>query len=146
MSIKRREHWATRELKQFLIDKKNARFEWGVCDCCLIAADAILAITGTDVADDFRGKYHDEASAFALIRQVAGGTTVADAAAYCALKHGLQEWKTPLLAKRGDLVVIQDEEQLIAGFVHLNGTHAVSIGSPGLRFFPLSQVTRAWKV
>lgn len=146
MAIKRTEHWATRELNQFLTDNANVLFQWGLHDCCLIAADAILAMTGTDIADDFRGKYTDKASAFALIKTVTGGTTVEDAAAHCANKHGLTEWPSPLLAQRGDLVVIQDRGNLIAGIVDLNGRHVISIGSAGLKRLPLSTVKRAWKV
>lgn len=146
MPLTRTPHWATRELPQFLSERQHTSFEWGVSDCCLIAADAVLAITGTDIAEDFRGMYHDQESAFALIESVTGGTTVADAASYCATKNGLAEWKYPLLAQRGDLVVIQDGMQLIAGFVHSNGRCAVSIGDDGLKLFPLTQITRAWKV
>nr|WP_150110546.1 hypothetical protein [Granulicella mallensis] len=102
-------------------------------------------MTGVDIASDFRGKYTDEASAFALIKSVANGTTVADAAAYCAAKHGLTEWSKPLLAQRGDLVTIQNGTQLIAGFVGIDGRYAISIGETGLMQFPISVITRAWK-
>jgi hypothetical protein len=146
MPLKRTEHWATRELNQFLTTNVNAPFVWGVFDCCLMPADAIKAMTGIDIADDFRGKYKDQASAFALIKSVTGGTTVADAAAHCASKHGLKEWSHPLLAKRGDLVVLRDAAELIAGIVHLNGRHAISVGPSGLKRIPLTAVTRAWTV
>jgi hypothetical protein len=111
-----------------------------------MAANAILAFTGTDIADDFRGKYSTELGAFRLIKTVTGGTSVEDAAAYCASKHGLTEWSSPKLAQRGDLVVIQDGDQLIAGIVHLNGRHVISIGAEGLKRLPQSAVKRAWKV
>ena len=144
--MKRPPFWDTKLLPAFVQARKDRPFSWGSNDCCLTAADAVLAITGTDIASDFRGKYSDQASAFALIKSVTGGTTVADAAAYCASQHGLTEWSYPLLAKRGDLVVIADGQQLIAGFVHTDGKHAVSVNHAGMKFFPLSQITRAWKV
>ena len=146
MALTRTPHWATREFDQFLLEQETTPFEWGVSDCCLMAANAIEAFTGTDLADDFRGKYTDQAGAFALIAAVTGGTTVEHAAEYCATKHGLVEWPAPLLAQRGDLVVIDDAGQLIAGVVHLNGRHAVTIGAEGLKRFPLEAVKRAWKV
>src|SRR5579875_1052465 len=114
MSLKRTQHWVTRELDAYLRDTASKPFAWGSNDCCLFAANAIEAMTGVDIADDFRGKYTDEASAFALIKLVTGGSTVADAAAYCANKHGLKEWlnkdgkPTPLRALRGDLVVVDN--------------------------------------
>jgi hypothetical protein len=146
MPLQRTQHWATRELHQFILSHKGTPFQWGSHDCSLFAANAIQAMTGVDIADDFRGKYTDQASAFAIIKSVTGGTTVADAAAHCAAKHGLVEWPNPKYAQRGDLVVIQDNGQLIAGIVHLNGRHAISVGDKGLKVLPMSQATQAWKV
>ncbi|MGC1781755.1 MAG: hypothetical protein WA708_04490 [Acidobacteriaceae bacterium] len=146
MPLKRTEHWATREYHKFLLARAKTPFAWGTNDCCLFPADAIEAFTGVDLASDFRGKYHDEASAFALIKSVANGTTVADAAAYCAAKHGLAERKYPLMAQRGDLVTIENAGSLIAGIVHLNGRHVVSVGASGLLRMPITNVKRAWAV
>jgi hypothetical protein len=130
----------------FLKQAKSTPFKWGSNDCCLFAANAVLAITGTDLADDFRGKYTDEASAFALIKTVTGGTTVADAAAYCAKKHNLTEYAHPLMAKRGDLVVISNAGNLIAGVVHLNGREVVSVNDQGMVRLPITSITRSWSI
>jgi hypothetical protein len=146
MPLTRTQDWDTRELDAFLREQEKAPFQWGVNDCCLMAANAIQAFTGTDIADDFRGKYTTELEAFRLIKTVTGGTSVEDAAAYCAQKHALTEWHSPKLAQRGDLVVIQDGEQVIAGIVHLSGRHVISIGVNGLKRLPLNAVKRAWKV
>ena len=140
------EHWATRSFHDFLLSRATAPFQWGTNDCCLFAADAILATTGTDIADDFRGLYNDETSAFALIQSVTGGTTVADAAAHCAAKHGLVENTHPLMAKRGDLVVIANGETFICGVIHLNGRHVVSVTEHGLVRLPITNVVRSWSV
>lgn len=121
-------------------------FKWGVNDCALFAADGIQAYTGVDIADDFRGKYSDEAGAFALIRQVTGGATVADAAAYCAKKHALRERIHPLMAQRGDLVVVESAGVLISGLVHLNGRHVVVASEKGLNRLPITTVKRSWAV
>jgi hypothetical protein len=146
MSLTRTEHWATREFHAFLLDRAKIPFAWGINDCCLFPADAIQSFTGVDLADDFRGKYTDQASAFAAIKVVANGETVADAAAYCAAKHGLKEWPFPLQARRGDLVVIQESGSLIAGVVHLNGRHVISVGEGGLVRLPITAVKRAWAI
>jgi hypothetical protein len=127
-------------------------FEWGKNDCATFAADAILANTGIDIADDFRGKYTTQLGALKTIREVTGGTSVADAAAYCAAKHGLVEHTYPLMAKRGDLVVIENDGTLIAAVVHLNGFHAISVSETGLVRLPIADqngkpnVVRAWSV
>lgn len=44
-------------LQEFLLDAASKPFKWGVCDCCLFAADWILAARGVDPAADFRGTY-----------------------------------------------------------------------------------------
>jgi hypothetical protein len=146
MALKRTPLWYRQELPAFLAARKAAPFAWGVNDCCMFPADAIQAITSTDIAGDFRGKYTDQASALALIKTVTGGTTVADAAAHCATKAGLVEWKFPLQAQRGDLVVLQDGANLIGAIVSGDGRYAVTAAEGGMKYFPLRQVTRAWKV
>lgn len=138
-------HWATRAYHEFLRERARAPFAWGENDCALFAADGVRAITGVDIAADFRGKYSDEKGALALIKQLTGGSTVADAAAWCAQKHGLTEWKHPKCAQRGDLVVFEAAgSALVAGLVHLNGAHLVAVGEAGLFRFPISKVLRAW--
>lgn len=147
MTLTRKQHWDTRAFHDFLVARAEAPFEWGTNDCALLAADGIQAMTGVDIAADFRGKYHDEASAMQAIHDVCGGTSVADAAAYCAKNHGLVEWTHPLLARRGDLVIVRNGDgSLIAGLVHLNGRHVVSVGEKGLLRLPIRSIVRSWHV
>ncbi len=152
MSYKRKDHWATRHFDTFLRERANAPFAWGVNDCALFSADAVESILGIDIADDFRGKYSTQLGAIRTIQKVTGGTSVADAAAYCAAKHGLIEHTYPLMAKRGDLVVIENGGNLIAAVVHLNGHHAVSVSETGLVRLPIADhngkpnVVRAWSI
>jgi len=131
-------------LETFLHSRVATPFAWGSHDCCLFAADAILEVTGIDIADDFRGRYADEAGAFALIESVTGGATVADAAAHCAAKHGFTEHRFPLMAQRGDLVVMNNGGNLIAGVVHLNGRHVVSVSEHGPVRLSNLAIVRAW--
>lgn len=161
MTLKRTTHWATRELHELLVSRAHAPFAWGTNDCALFAANAIQAMTGTDIAAAFRGKdgaaaYSDEASALALIQKVTGSTAtiataVGDAAAWCAQQHGLIEWTrdgkpSPLYAQRGDLVVVENGGRLIAGILHLTGRHVVSMAESGIVKLPPGSLRRAWKV
>lgn len=147
MTLTRQLHWAQHAYHEFLLDRAKMPFAWGENDCALFAADGILAITGTDIAADFRGKYSDEAGALAAIKAVSGGSTVVDAAAWCAQRHGLRELEHPLKAHRGDLVIFAgDTGALVAGLVHLNGAHLISVGEKGLFRFPITKVIRAWAV
>lgn len=146
MPLERTQHWATRELHDFLLARASKPFAWGENDCCLFAADAVLSFTGVDLAADFRGRYNDEASALALVKQITGGSTIADAAAYCAAKHGLEELPQPLFAQRGDLVLVEDSGRLISGVVHLSGRHVAAVGKDGLKRLPVRSIRRAWKI
>jgi hypothetical protein len=148
MALQRTEFWDLCELHSFLLSRAKMPFEWGVNDCCLFPADAIQAFTGIDLAADFRGKYATEAQAFALIKSVTGGATVADAAAWCATKYGLQERVHPLMAQRGDLVVLEETPgaALIAGIVHLSGRHVVTVGESGLKKLCITTVRRVWAI
>lgn len=150
MTLKRQTRWITRAYHRFLMERAKAPFKWGANDCALFAADGVLAITGVDIAAEFRGKYEDEAGAFEAIKEICGGSTVADAAAWCAQKHGMKEWVAangkpqPLFARRGDLVVFEAPTgALVAGLVHLSG-QIVTVGEKGLYRFPISKALRAW--
>ena len=133
------------KLHDFLVARAKEPFAWGSNDCALFAADAIQAITGEDLAAEFRG-YKDEEGATAAVKSVANGTTVEDAVVYIAKKHNLQERKSILFAQRGDLVIYQGTEGLAAGVVHLSGTHALFVSPTGLHKIRLRYCKRAWKV
>jgi hypothetical protein len=140
-------HEHTKALIAFVAANKTTTFVWGRSDCALFAANGIQAMTGTDIAADFRNKYASEAGAMATIKAVCGGATVADAAAYCASKHNLQELKHPLKAQRGDLVIVEDSGRLIAGLVAPSGRHVVAAGQNSLNTrIPVSNVKRAWRI
>jgi hypothetical protein len=153
MALKRATNWQTL-LHEFLVDRARMPFAWGGNDCCTFPADAIKAMTGEDIAAAFRGAYTGEAGAWAAVMRMAGGsgdpaTAVADAAAWCAAKAGMPEWMhagkaAPLLAQRGDLVVLPESGRLIAGIVHLNGSAVAAVGAAGLKLLPLMDVQRAW--
>lgn len=145
MALVRKPYWDTRDYHHFLVARLKMPFVWGKHDCALFAADGIEAITGVDVAADFRGKYASETEAMELIRRLTGGSTVADAAAYCAQQHGLEERSRPLFAQRGDLVIAKQGAGVIAGLVHLNG-HVAAVAESGLIRLPITAVVRSWRV
>ncbi len=117
----------------------------GTNDCSLFVADAIVAITGADVATDYRGKYDSKESAFLLIRQLTGGSTVEDVAEHEFPKHDFKEVPV-LFAQRGDAVLLDGDEGLALGIVHLDGKHALFVSTNGLNKIELSKCKRAWRV
>jgi hypothetical protein len=147
MALVKKEHYLTDHLPQFIESRLHTPFVWGSNDCALFAADAVLAATGVDIAEDFRGKYDSKLGAFRTIKEVTGGSTIEDAAAYCAEKHGLKECQFPLMAKRGDLVIVHNNlGEKVAGIVGLNGRHVYVPGDNGLVHFSIMGVIRAWSV
>jgi len=144
--MKRHEHWDTRHYDAHLRKHATIPFRWGINDCCLAAAKAIESFTGVDLASEFRGRYDDERGAFELIAAITGGQSVADAVAWCAKQHGLVEHEFPLMAKRGDLVLVDNGGTQIAGTVHLNGKHVVCMSEKGLVRLPLRKVVRSWAI
>jgi hypothetical protein len=146
MGLTRIEHWDTRSFNEFLLARASTPFAWGENDCALFVAEGIEAMTGVDIAADFRGRYHTEAEAFDLIRELTGGETVEAAAEWCAQKFGLPAWEFPLAAQRGDMVMVEDADRVISGLVHLNGRHIVSVGEAGLKRLPITAVVMAWHV
>lgn len=143
--MQRLPHWAE-ALHNYLIANAKTLFSWGSFDCALFTAGAIEAVTGTDVATDFKGKYTDEAGAIATIKSVTSGSTVEDAAVYVAKKYELTELKFVLCAQRGDMVVFDGDEGVAVGIVHLNGTECLFVTAKGINKIPLKQIRRAWRV
>jgi hypothetical protein len=95
MPLERRKDWPQR-LDAFIAGRRNEPFAWGVNDCALFAADAVLAITGTDLAAAHRG-YNSAAGAMA-----ASGSNMAALAARIVAEHQLVEIP-PAFAQRGDI-------------------------------------------
>lgn len=154
--LTRVEHWATRALHNFFLSRAHEPFAWGTTDCALFVADGIEAMTGVDIAQDFRGRYATEEEAFALIKTVTGGKTAADAAAWCAAKFEIPELAFPLYAGRGDMVALMDAGRMITGLVALNGRDIIVQGELGLKRIAMVEVrgeeeiicaiARAWRV
>jgi len=91
VKLKKKQNWERECFDTFLRERTKQPFAWGTNDCALFAADAVLANTGTDIASDFRGKYNTQLGSLRTISKVTGGSTVVDAVAYCAAKHGMTE-------------------------------------------------------
>lgn len=147
MDLEKTQHWATRELNDHIVSRATTPHTFGENDCCTFAADGIKAMTGVDIAEDFRAVgYTTELGALKAIKKVTGGSTVEDAAVYCAKKYNLAELEHPLKAQRGDLVLVEQAEGLLLGLVHMSGTCVVAPGEQGLRRIELTSIKRAWRI
>jgi hypothetical protein len=109
-------------------------FEWGANDCCLFAANGVLAMTGEDYAKPYRG-YKTAKGALSKLKDI-GVDGVATKA--------LGEPKPPTLAKRGDVVSFESGDGLALGLCI--GAKIAAVGQDGLIMLPMNQALQAWSV
>jgi len=135
----RPEDWPEK-LAEFIASREGCAFEWGAHDCALFCCDAILAMTGVDMAAEFRGRYSNSGGAARLMR---GG--LARVARTVAAQFQLEPIPVRL-ARRGDPVLVDFGKRLALGIVDLDGMRAVGPGPEGLLRVPLEQCIAAWRL
>lgn len=137
--LRRAQDWPER-LAALIEERREMPFAWGEHDCCTLAADAVLAMTGVDPMEALRSTYASEAGAEAILDEEGGLEALA---ARLAVTAGLGECH-PGFAQRGDAVLVEHGNALAMGVV-LGDAVAVP-GPDGLVFLPPSAVLRAWSV
>lgn len=70
--LRRVPDWPAR-LTAAIGDRRRARGAWGVNDCALFTCDCVRAMTGVDMAAEFRGTYRCAFGAARRLRDVGGG-------------------------------------------------------------------------
>ncbi len=126
--------WQPR-LAALIAQRMQAPLVWGQHDCCLFAADAVLAVTGVDVAVGLRGSYSTAAGAEGLLQQLGG------LAALCIERLG--PVVRTVLAAPGDVGIAQVNG--VRGLVVCGGAHWLAVGPQGLQPLPPDAVLRAWR-
>ena len=91
--------WEQR-LHEYIAAATDRPFVFGEHDCWLFASGAVETLTGVDPAADLRGRYSDDASAKALLRDIGAGT-------FLRLVQSRFKAKPVGLAGRGDLVWVR---------------------------------------
>src|SRR6185312_3147332 len=102
----------------------------------------VLAITGTDLATEFRGKYSNEAEATQLIKDFAGSDIEA-LAIKVASDKSLKEVPVKF-ASRGDIVVIKQGDGNALGIVGSDARYVFVTTEKGLTRFPQKYWIRAF--
>jgi hypothetical protein len=142
-NVCRAHDWESK-LDDFVARSQRLKFAWGIHDCCLFACDAVLCMTGTDLAADFRGKYDSALGAGRCLTEYGGAVGfLADA---IAQQFGIKE--VPVLyAQRGDVVLLPSNNDGPAlGIVSLDGWNCLGAGMEGLTRTPLNQCLKAWRI
>jgi len=134
--MQRHENWSER-LEAFFAERRELVFEWGTNDCALFAADAVLLITGEDLAAEYRGRYGSAKDALNLIKEADG----LDAIATVKLGDRI-DWR---LAQRGDVVLVDMEGRRCLGVC--DGVYVAGPGSEEMLYLPMSDsALAAWKI
>lgn len=137
----RREDWAER-LDSYFQSIRDLPFIWGSHDCCLMAANAIKAMTGHDPAYDFRGLYASAEDAGFALQDIGAGDVAGTVAEILGAPL-----PTVMKAQRGDIVMFQTPAGDALGVVDLTGTFFFAVTpDKGLVRIPLRRAASAWRV
>lgn len=113
---------------------KKRPFVWGEADCCLFVADALIALTGTDYAAPFRGKYTTATGAMKALAPYGGLSGYLDSVFQ----------RVPVnMAQRGDIIMAGDGVYS-AGIVA--GRDIWFMDNDGVKPFDRKQGKLAWRV
>lgn len=112
---------------------------WGESDCLLKVADAVEAVTGEDLAASIRGAYSTEAGAAKFMRR-----------RKCEnVEQVLEQFFEPtgrLTAQRGDVVSIEQDGEIAAGFVTEYGVAVPTPSGTVFRAQTSPTIRKAFKV
>jgi hypothetical protein len=120
---------------EFARGRRNEPFAWGSNDCCLFAADAVIAITGEDPAKDLRG-YSTALQAARIVKAHGGMAQMATTL--------LGPQISPLMANVGDVVLVDIEGRDALGVC--NGTSVIGPGPDGMTSCGMGFAKAAWRV
>lgn len=132
--MKRFNDWPT-QLANFLLEKQKQPFEWGSNDCCLFAADAILAMGGQDVAKDVRGRYKTAIGAHRIMKKLGAGSLVE------LLTQRLGE--PDGVITRGSIIVVESNSEQVAGVFYQKPW---ALTERGLQGMSLESVVQSWSL
>jgi len=88
------------KLVSYINSEQDKPFRWGKNDCALFTCGGIFAITGTDYAKEFRGKYKTEKGSYRILKRIENVSTLEELA-----NRYLGDSIAVSHARRGDIVL-----------------------------------------
>lgn len=134
-------------LEACLAERVARPFEWGIHDCCMFAADCVLACTGVDPAEDLRGTYSDIDGALEVVAEHGGLPAIA------AARLGPEI--APALAQVGDVAVLpamprHEGDPIVQAFPHMlavwSGAMWLAPWETGYVALPAESALQAWRI
>ena len=127
-------------LADYIHDQREAPFEWGVNDCILFASHGANLILEKDYTDEIKSYGHyDEEGAYEILR--AHGGKIED-----IFDKYLERHDNILMARRGDIAVVEYCEIVQAGIINTSGTHVSVKTEKGLFNVPVRKIRTAWRI
>lgn len=127
-------------LADYLHEQRDIPFEWGVSDCILFAAHGADLILEKDYSEEIElcGGY-DEKGACEIL-EMHGGDIEGIFDEYFERHDNI------LMARRGDVAVIEYCEIAQAGIINTSGTHVSVKTEKGLFNVPIRKIRTVWRV
>lgn len=125
-------------LANYLRERADRPFEWGVNDCCIFAADWVRLVTGRDPAFYLRDMYGSEAGAELVLEENGGIARIVTEALGLALP-------TVATAQRGDVVLFESGNGPALG-ICAGEKFAAMRDSGGIGYFSMRHAVTAWRV
>lgn len=122
-------------LTTYLADCARRPFAEGSHDCALFAAGAVQAMTGRDIAAEWRGRYISTRGGLRVLRRAGFADHIALAAHHFPVTHR---------PRIGDLAAVPTEQGPALGVVQ--GLHIYLLAESGLALVPLSAATQFFEV
>lgn len=141
--MKRKDNWEIL-LAEILQDRLHVPFQWGKHDCCLFAADCVEAMTGWDPARWFRSRYDSKVSAYAALKEFAGGS-VAEVAEKICQQSGFALLDVPF-GQRGDVALVEGNGSDALGVIDLTGMNILVAGMNGLEMVSINKGKKIWRI
>lgn len=114
-------------------------FEWGNHDCGLFAAGAVQAMTGVDMASEYRGRYTTLLGGIRLLKK-------AGFADHAELAASLFEEIPVARAGVGDIAAIEEDGQIALGIVQGPRIYVLRPDNAGIGTVGLLDAKRAFRV
>lgn len=135
----RLEDWPAR-LSAVLAGAFERPFSWEEHNCCLWVGECIEATTGTNPVAKWANTCTNAREAQRILSRVFGGSLLTG---WTKLLGG----PVPVaLAGRGDVVVVEIDDELACGVVDMTGERAACLSLDEMVFVPLTAAVAAWKV
>ena len=126
------------KINEYLVAHKDAPFEWGVFDCCLMAADIVKLAGLGDPAEGVRGSYSTPSGARKVLKKHFDGLIEN------AFSH-LPE-VDPAFAQRGDLILYETSNGNVMAVKWVGGSYCISPEDGMGVMIETDKPIKAWRV